>query len=91
MKTKSGRTRTPIKIPLPLLRATYLKAAGVQHDELAGMVFARFGGKRLTRATISAVLAGDFRNEQVIEIFCEITGTEPEVMFPEEAKHAAAS
>lgn len=88
MKTK---TRTPIEIPLPLLRATYLKAARVQHDELAEKVFERFGGKRLSRPTISAVLAGDFRNEQVIEIFCEITGTDPEVMFPEEERHAAAS
>jgi hypothetical protein len=27
--------REPIEIPLPLLRATYLKAAKIQHDELA--------------------------------------------------------
>lgn len=84
MKTKTKAKRTPVQIPLPLLRATYLKAAGVKHDELAEKVFDRFGGERLSRATISAVLAGDFRNEQVIEIFCEIVGRDPDEMFPQE-------
>jgi hypothetical protein len=93
-KTKTDRfsvvERSPI--PLPLLRATLLKAEKVTHDELADRVAAKFGKPRLSRATISAVLAGAFRNEEVIEVFCEITSTSAEEMFPaKEEANAAAS
>lgn len=79
-------------IPLPLLRTALLRAEKVTHDELADRVSQKFNETRLSRATIGAVLAGAFRNEHVIEVFCEITSTNREEMFPpKEAPDAAAS
>lgn len=95
MKTKPKKNqaaRDPLAaIPLSLLRTTLLKNAGVTHDQLAEKVAAKFGGPRLSRTTIGAVLAGTFRNEDVIQVFCEITGTNRETMFPEVEKNAVAS
>lgn len=86
MKTRASKrpraARKQIEIPLPLMRATLLKAAKLTHDELAERVVQKHGGPRLARATISAILAGDFRNDAVIDVFCEITGTDPAKMFP---------
>ena len=87
MKTKKKRradVHPMSSIPLPLMRTTLLKNAKVTHEQLADMVVERFGGARLSRATVGAVLGGVFRNENVIDVFCEITNTDPDEMFPQE-------
>jgi hypothetical protein len=91
-RPRAATPQQPIEIPLPLLRTTLLRAAKLTHEGLAQKVVEKHGGPLLSRATIGAILGGAFRNAAVIDVFCEITQTDPAKMFPpKEAADAAAS
>jgi hypothetical protein len=48
-------------------------------------------GKKVSHTTVSSVIAGTFRNADVEDVFCELTGTQRSVMFPSEISETPAS
>lgn len=78
---KRGRPKTPVTIPLKRQRTLLLESAGFTQDTLKDRIY-ELDGVRVSRSTVQAVLAGDFRNDDVIRHFCQVTGTKPKVMFP---------
>lgn len=87
-KMKRGRPMKPVEIPLARQRSALLQAAGFTQETLADRI-EELDGVRVSRQTVQAVLAGDFRNDDVIRHFCQVTGSKPKKMFPSKARAAA--
>lgn len=81
-KMKRGRPKKPVEISLKRQRSLLLEAAGFTQDTLRDRI-EELDGVKVSRSTVQAVIAGDFRNDDVIRHFCQVTGTKPKEMFPE--------
>lgn len=82
-KMKRGRPKTPVEIPLNRRRSALLQAAGFTQHTLRDRI-KELDGVKVSRTTVQAVIAGEFRNDDVIRHFCQVTGTKPKEMFPVE-------
>lgn len=70
-------------------REIALMDAGIKKVDIERTLYAR--GKKVSHTTVSSVIAGTFRNADVEDVFCELTGTERSVMFPHETSAAPAT
>lgn len=89
-RARRTKQTAPVAIPLDVQRNALLKAAGFTHDSLADRIF-EMDAVKVSRQTVTSVLAGLFENDDVIRNFCEVTGHDRSEMFPPKPKAERAA